>query len=149
MQQGRTHQKGPRCAGWTVSQNSSRLCREEDSSFACLWATLQDRNALVCYLQNKPQSGFLLKGSFMLGLEENRKEKKKKSMESREKQGYGGNVLSCRSASPHSAVLAFSCPLFLPCLSSSLVSAGTGWQRGSAAASGCGRAHRTSRPKDQ
>lgn len=97
MQQGGTPQKGLRCAGWTGSQNSSCLCREEDSSFACLWRTLQDRNALVCNLQNKPQSGFLLKSSFILGLEENRKEKKE-SMKSREKQGYGGSVLSCRSA---------------------------------------------------
>lgn len=114
MQQGGTHQKGLRCAGWTASQNSSRLCREEDSSFACLWGTLQDRNALVCYLQNKPQSGFLLKGSFILGLEEKRKEKKKESRKSREKTRIRGSVLSCRSASPRSAALALSCPLLSP-----------------------------------
>lgn len=117
MQQGGTPQKELRCAGWTGSQNSSCLCREEDSSFACLWRTLQDRNALVCNLQNKPQSGFLLKGSFILGLEENRKEKKE-SMKSRAKQGYGGSVLFCRSASPHSCALAFCCPLLVLCLSS-------------------------------
>lgn len=98
------------------------------------------------YLQNKQQGGFLLKGSFISRQEGNRKAKKE-NVESREKQGYttqilrGESVLSCRSASPRCAALAFSCPLLssLPpqlaemCLQSLLARAGC--QQGSAAAS--------------
>lgn len=104
-----------------------------------LWGTSQDRNAVVYNLQNKPQSDFLLKGAFILQLEENRKEKKKESRKSRGKQGHRGTHLFCRSASSHSAALALSCPLLcsLPVQLAELrrcacgLSAGAGWQPGS------------------
>lgn len=100
------------------------------------------------------RAAFCWKAPSLLGLEENRKEKRRKAWKAGK--GYRGSVLSCRSAWPHSAASALCCPLWcsLPLQGAELrrcagsLSAGAGCQPASAAASARGRAHRTSRAKD-
>lgn len=108
VQQGGTHQKGLRCAGWTVSQNSSCFCGEEDKLICSGGLHRTEVLWFIIYRINR-RVAFCWKAPSYYGWKKIGGKRRRKAGKAGENKDIG--EVSCSAGLSHCATLALSCPL--------------------------------------